>query len=393
MRDATTVTRRGFLELCGILGLTAAVPGLAAACTGNGDPATDETVLIVGAGPAGLTAGYLLQQQGVEFEVLEALPTHGGRIKRTNEFVDFPIPLGAEWIHVQPDILSEIVNDPTVDVGIDTTMYDNDSDFALYEGVRATPRDVFGIDSKFVGSSWLDFFDQYIVPSVAPRITYDTVVESIDYRGDQIAVSTQNGDRQVDRVIVTAPVKMLQLGAITFVPPLPQAKQDAIDQVNVWDGCKAFIEFAEKFYPTAVGFEITPESAGQKLYYDASYGQDSTRNVLGLFAVGTGTKPYVDLTDEERITFMLAELDEIFAGQATPNYQQDVFQNWNVEPFARGAYLTDNEDWRLVRELGKNVDGRLFFAGDGYTTGDDWSSVHTAARSARRAVQEILGID
>ncbi|MEM9217781.1 MAG: hypothetical protein AAGD25_26010 [Cyanobacteria bacterium P01_F01_bin.150] len=47
----------------------------------------------------------------------------------------------------------------------------------------------------------------------------------------------------------------------------------AIAKVRVWDGCKAFIEFSKKFYPAAVAFEITPETAGQKLYYDASYGQ------------------------------------------------------------------------------------------------------------------------
>lgn len=393
--------RRSFLELCGLLGLTSVVSGLAAGCSdeslsGGSDSGDVGPVIIVGAGPAGLSAGYLLAQAGVAFEILEALPTHGGRIKRSSDFVDFSIPLGAEWIHVDTDVLDEIVNDPSVEVATRTTRYDLDNDVALYEGATISVRDVgFDVDSKFIGSSWLDFFDRYIVPTVAPNIVFDTVVDTINYGGegdgDGVEIRSQDRTWSADRVIVTVPVKMLQNGAITFTPELPEAKQEAIDEVTVWDGCKAFIEFDRAFYPTMVAFDIQPESAGQKLYYDAAYGQDSTRNVLGLFAVGTGTVPYVNLSDDDLIAFMLAELDDLFDGQATPNYRQHLFQNWVAEPFAKGAYVYDDEDWRRVRELGTSVDDKLYFAGDAYTTGNDWSSVHTAVRSARRAVDNILG--
>ncbi|MEM7512506.1 MAG: FAD-dependent oxidoreductase, partial [Bacteroidota bacterium] len=73
-------------------------------------------------------------------------------------------------------------------------------------------------------------------------------------------------------------------------------------------------------------------------------------------------------------------------------YVKHVFQNWNAEPFARGAYIYDQENWRRIRTLGESVDGKLFFTGAEYTTGDDWSSVHTAARSAKRAVEELVRI-
>ena len=372
--------------------MSAVVPTLASACTSQSDDGeASGKVIVIGAGPAGLTAGYLLAREGVDVEVLEAQPTHGGRIKRDTEFVDFPIPLGAEWVHVDTGIFDEILDDPSVEVDIDTTTYDEENDVALFEGVEISILDAgFDGDSKFIGSSWLDFFDAYVLPTVAPRISYDTVVEAIDSSGERIEVTTSDGVRLADQVIVTVPVKLLQNDAISFIPPLPEAKQDAIDDVTVWDGCKAFIEFDEAFYPTMVAFDITPESAGQKLYYDASYGQDSDRNVLGLFAVGTGTLPYVELSNDDLIAFMLDELDDLFDGQATPNYLQHVFQNWNAEPFANGAYVSGEEDWRLVSELGESVDGRIFFAGDAYTTGSDWGSVHAAARSAGRAVDEIL---
>ena len=386
------MNRRAFIKLCGILGLSLPLSGITAACQDSQSEAANiGQVIIIGAGAAGLAAGYLLQQQGISYQILEATAVYGGRMKRTTEFANFPIPLGAEWIHVLPDILDEIVNDDTVDVDIKTIQYDYAVDYALYEGVRLSlPQIGFDVESKFINATWFDFFEQYILPSVEKNITYNAVVDAIDYANETIQVRTQNETLTAVRVIVTVPVKLLQNGAITFTPPLPEAKQNAIDTVRVWDGCKAFIEFSQKFYPAAVAFDIIPETAGQKLYYDAAYGQDTTQHVLGLFAVGTGTKPYVDLDDDERIAYMLQELDELFDGQASRYYVKHIFQNWNAEPFAQGAYVVDHENWRTVRTLGRSVNDRLYFAGSAYTDGEDWSSVHTAARSARRAVEEIL---
>lgn len=110
---------------------------------------------------------------------------------------------------------------------------------------------------------------------------------------------------------------MLQQKTITFTPSLPTNKQEAINKVNVWDRSKAFIEFSEKFYPTVIEFGVSPKRAGQKLYYDASYGQNSNRHVLGLFTVISATLPYRQLSDSELIDFMLEELDEIFDGEAS----------------------------------------------------------------------------
>ncbi|MEM9602780.1 MAG: FAD-dependent oxidoreductase [Pseudomonadota bacterium] len=387
------MNRRRFLAMARALGLGAPAAAALAACAGTPAGATTVgRVTVIGAGAAGLTTGYLLQQLGIPFTILEAAAQPGGRMKRTADFVDFPVPLGAEWIHVDTDILEEIVNDDTVDVDVPTTQYNPRTDYALFEGDRYTMRDIgFAIESKFIGATWLDFYERYILPSVAEHIRYNAVVESVDYTADAVVVRTREAAYTSKRVVVTVPVKQLQRSAIAFSPPLPGWKQTAIDRVRVWDGCKAFIEFSKTFYPAAVAFEITPETAGQKLYYDAAYGQRVDRHVLGLFAVGTGTLPYVTLDDDALIAYMLAELDALFEGQASRHYLQHTFQNWNTEPFINGAYVVSHENWRRVRTLGKRVGERLYFAGTAYTEGDDWSSVHTAARSAARAVREMLG--
>ena len=386
------MTRKEFIRMCGVFGITMPLQAAFSSCEKEEiTPSSINKVIIIGAGAGGLTAGYLLNQQGVEVQILEASSTYGGRMKRTNDFASFPIPLGAEWLHVERGVFDEIVNDPSIQVTTQTTPYNLDEDYALYEGAEIGLDDVgFTIDQKFINATWFDFFDQYVVPSIEQKISYNKIVNTIDYTGDEVIVKTVDEEFRADRVIVSVPVKILQNGMINFSPALPENKTNAISEVTVWDGCKAFIAFSEQFYPAIVAFDLSEETEGQKLYYDAAYGQNTTENILGLFSVGANAQDYIQRSGDDLINYMLSELDEIFDGQASANYIKHTFQNWNAEPFANGAYVYDREDWRRIRTLGESVDNKLFFAGDAYTTGSDWGSVHAAARSAKRAVHELV---
>src|SRR5437660_12894422 len=51
-------------------------------------------VVIIGAGPAGLTAGYLLSKEEVEVVVLEADPVYVGGISRTTTYKGFHFDIG-----------------------------------------------------------------------------------------------------------------------------------------------------------------------------------------------------------------------------------------------------------------------------------------------------------
>ncbi|MEM9680419.1 MAG: FAD-dependent oxidoreductase [Bacteroidota bacterium] len=388
------MTRQDFIKLCSLFGISLPFQSVLASCKSddiNNTTNFNGNVLIIGAGAAGLSAGYLLQQRGIDFRILEAAPTYGGRMKRTTDFADFPIPLGAEWLHMEEGIFNEIVNDSSISIDVNTTLYDPDNDFTLYDGeLISLGEDGFTIDQKFINSTWFDFFDEYIVPSVENKILFNTIVESIDYSENQVMVNTSGTSFSADKVIVAVPVKQLQNNAITFTPQLPSKKRNAINNVTVWDGFKAFIEFSDQFYPTFIAYDILPESAGQKLYYDAAYGQNTNQHILGLFTVGAGTLPYRELEDNQLIEYILNELDGLFNGQASATYIKHISQNWNNEPYINGAYIMDQENWRRVRTLGESVNDKLYFAGDAYTDGEDWSSVHTAARSAKQAVDNLL---
>ncbi len=387
------MTRKEFLKVCGILGISMPFSSVLTAC---GEEALGKSnfsgkVIIIGAGAGGMAAAYLLNQQGIDFEILEASSTYGGRMKINTDFADFPIPLGAEWIHTNPNVFRTIMNDPQLTVDVATKNYDSSRDtFAIWDNGALSVERLDDADIKFVNYSWYNFFTDYILPSIATRINYNAIVESIDYSGDKVSIRTQQGDFTADKVVVSVPLKILQEGLISFEPALPNEKQQAIDSLPIWDGFKAFFEFSEKFYDTQIGIPTIPESAGQKLYYDASYGQDTNHHILGLFTVGVPAGEYIGLSSEELKSKVLAELDQMYDQKASASYIRHISQNWNGEPFIRGGYLSDYADWRTVRRLGSPVADKVYFAGGPYTDGEDWVSVHVAAQSARVAIDQLM---
>lgn len=366
------MTRKEFIRMCGLIGIAVPFSGALTACGSDDTPAPDFTghVLIIGAGAGGLAAGYFLAQQGIDFQILEASSVYGGRMRINTNFADFPIPLGAEWLETGTGIFQEIVNDSSVQVDINT--------------IPDNP------DRKFVNYSWFNFFEDYIVPSVTGKISFNTVVSSIDYSGDKVTVNTGTGQLTADKVVVSVPLKILKDNDLQFTPALPENKSAAINGLTIWEGFKAFFEFSEKFYDEGHVVNISPETDGQKIYYDATLGQNTDKNILGLFSVGKPAAEFSTMSGDQLRDFILSELDSIYANRATSSYIKHITQDWNNEPFIKAGYLTDHADWRTVSRLGESVANKLYFAGGAYSNGEDWVSVHTAAQSAKRAVDELV---
>ena len=329
----TIVSRKQFLKQCLALGLSSSLvsaltaPDVAGACK-------RQKVVVIGAGASGLTAGYLLRRAGADVQIVEAANRVGGRIKRLRRFADFPIDLGAEWIHTDPSVLQDIVDDRTVHVDVDTIEYAPQTFQSWVNGrlkQRNWLRRVYA-EHKFKTTTWYGFFERFIVPSIRDRIHLNSPVGSIDYTGRQVIVRTQAGrEFKADKVIVTVPVTMLQRDKIQFIPSMPPAQSRAIRGIVMGHGIKVFIEFSKRFYPDVLIFnparQVALGNEDYKTVYDAAYGKGSNRHVLGLFAINAQAAPYVRLNDRQVATKLIGELDQIYDGHASRYYVKHVVQN------------------------------------------------------------------
>ncbi|MEM9514630.1 MAG: FAD-dependent oxidoreductase [Actinomycetota bacterium] len=350
-------------------------------------------VAIIGAGAAGITAAHLLNQRGLRPTVFEASSAHGGRMRTATDFVDFPVSLGGEWLTAPAGELAAIVDDPSATITSRLEQYEPTAGSGYYDGAELTVEPLGEFDYlNFANGSWLDFFDDHIIEGIRDQITFNTEIVEVDYTNAPVRLTTADGVvHAANQVIVTAPIAVLQRGGITFVPPLPGDKKAALDAAVVWGGIKVFVEFTKRFYPTFLEFDDSDTATGQRTYYDAAAHHDSDSNVIGLFAVGSAAEPYQARAGDELRNYVLSELDEIFDGAASRTYIGHVAQNWSDEPFIEQAYLNDYADPAIPLALASPLGDRVFFAGDAYTTHDDWGGVDDAAQSARDAVALIVG--
>lgn len=386
------MNRKAFIKALTFLGLSAISAYADAKVLNTKSDKNKYSVIIIGAGAAGIAAAYLLAKLDIDFIILEASNRYGGRLKDDTNFADFPIPLGAEWLHVDRDELNTIIADNEVEVAIDMQGYKPNSPFHHYKSGKLS-KDTMGdfTDLRFANSSWLSFFEQYLLPHVRPHIRLHTEVTHVDYSGDMITVKDRQGNSyQADKLMVTVPLAMLKRGTIAFTPKLPAAKQDAIRRADVWPGMKVFIEFKEAFYPAFLEFPDSDTKTGQRAYYDAAYAHDTQHNILGLFAVGNALEHYQNDAGEFQLAWVLDELDEIYNGAASQHYIKHTVQNWTEEPFIQGAYLSDHAPRSIPKTLAQTIDQKIYFAGDAYTNEGDWGAVHNATRSAAATVKHIL---
>lgn len=379
--------RRSFLKATTVAALSR--PGIASA-------QKPRRVLIVGAGAAGLTAAYHLKRAGVEVQVLEAAPRWGGRIARLTGFADFPIDLGAEWIHDEPDILGEIIGRGDTDLGIETIDYRPQTyqvwtDGHLYN--RNLLRFGYG-EVKFRTTTWYGFFETFIVPELGDSIVLNAPVSDISYGAGGVSAGLPDGRRfEADHVLVTVPVSILKHSSIRFSPPLPERLSEGLDDIAFGAGFKVFLKFKERFYPDILVdgpvTRLLRDTWDDKVYYDAAFGKPTRNNILGLFTVAEGRLPRAELSDADLVANVLAELDQIYDGIPSTMFVDARVKNWTRTPHILGSYSMDIASDQSPEQIFAPIDGRVHFAGE-VLGGEAQSTVHGAAFSAIEAVERIL---
>lgn len=357
------ISRRAF----GLSALAATLfgPGLGRAKAG-------QRVIVVGAGVAGITAGYLLRRAGAEVTLLEAAPHWGGRTKRLEGFADFPIDLGAEWIHADHSVLSEIVDNPAAKVDEETITY-RPKTYDTWDGKSRGSANWLRLayaERKFKRTTWYGFFERHMLPSVSTSLRLGEPVTRIEYSGTGVTVTTKQARYSGDHVIVTTPLSVLQNGGISFAPGLPRRITAALGNAVFGSGLKAFFKFRERFYGDitlpqgASGF--TADTWSERIFYNAAFGKGSSDHVLGLFQNSNVPLATARQSDAQIQRDLLAELDRIYDGAASQLVEKVQVQNWDRVPYINGTYANDYDegDQGTLVYAFRPVAGRLFFAGE-----------------------------
>ena len=376
---------------------------LSMSCKKNKNINFEGNVIIVGAGASGLAAAKKLEEKGISYQILEATDKLGGRIQKNENFADFPIDIGAEWIHEDKSILNFLIDQSGNEPNVETILYQPMNVKQVVGDIISQIPNQEMVDYyadyiteyKFKNTAWYDFIYENFAQKVKQNIIYNSKVTTIDYTGDKVVLTTEDGtEYQADKVILTVSVGVLRSNAITFTPSLPTKKNNAIQDVEFLPGFKLFMKFSDQFYPDIITCETVN---GEKTFYDVAYNKGAQDHVLGLLSVGTSAEEYYTLGDSDAIVSdVLQELDGYFNGLASQYYLDSyIYANWGQQTYTQGTWTSDFQT--ASNKLSASLDDKVYFAGETYNKDnqvDDFyiirGSVQSAILSGYEVVDEIL---
>ena len=235
------------------------------------------SVIVVGAGAAGLAAARLLADSGVEVRVLEARDRYGGRVW-TDDSLGVPLDLGASWIHgVSGNPLSTLAD--SIDAPRAVTNYNSHrvrdeqgyvikpSDFPRDFDDVTTIEHEYAADigdlspsasqegSEFGGGDVI-FPNGYIevleVLIDGFEVDTEVIVDRVETTADAVLISAAESSFTADAVLITVPLGVLKAGSIEFRPPLGRDRLGAIDRLGMGLLDKVYLRFDEAFWETDV---------------------------------------------------------------------------------------------------------------------------------------------
>jgi monoamine oxidase len=110
---------------------------------------------------------------------------------------------------------------------------------------------------------------------------------------------------------------------------------------------------------------------GEKGFYDIAFKKNVQTNVLGFLCTGNETQKYYNLkSEQEIISSLLEELDEMFDGKASKFYSGEyILENWGQYEFIQGTWTQAIHEKRsYLKIINQPLDNKVYFAGEIYDT-------------------------
>lgn len=453
------LSRRGFFTAAtGVAG-----GALAAACASNRPtratarpsdrPAPDTTsILVVGAGMAGLSAARGLADAGRPVRVIEARDRIGGRVC-TDRGWGTPLELGASWVHGTTDnpltelarrAQSQLVSTDYygwVKLAVDPALQPLDYHSAPWrafvekargrgdagslgaavqaaaDGARLSAsdraqlafyltteiEDEYAADANQLSAGTFDKGDYAIGDQDVITNGYDalpnslvhglaielnTPVTAIVQRDDAVIVRTKDKSFRGPAAIVTVPLGVLKSGAIAFDPPLPEGHARAVTALGFGALSKSFFRVDQRTWKVDNAFYQYLGPEGGLWSQWFTLPSDAGPIVLA-FNGGERGRVVESRAPRDVLASALPVARRLFGDNISLTDVRT--SSWTVDPYALGAYSFHPPGSGLDdrRRLQQPIGDRLYLAGEAVGV-DNPATVTGALASGRYAANELL---
>lgn len=220
------------------------------------------------------------------------------------------------------------------------------------------------------------------------------VVESIQYGGvpgaGSARVVTDRGSFEADAVISTLPLGVLKASTVSFSPPLPREKTEAIARLGMGNLTKVVLRFARPFWPRdqyVFGYQCRPIDRYPALVVNLWKTHQLPALVL---LTGGQLSREIEQWDESAVADWAMDVVRDLFGDAAPRPTSVERTRWGHDPYARGSYsfVALGSTPADIDALAEPVGGRLFFAGEA-TYRHHWGGAHGAYASGLREAARL----
>lgn len=406
-------------------------------------------VVVIGAGAAGISAAREMRARGLTVQVIEADSRIGGRVATDTTTFGAPYDFGAHWLHYReenpfvdyglkngfdlyaaPDEEVYYVGDrPATDDELKTfqqametanramtkagrqgkdvaasTVVPDLGDWglttSLFTGAYEMAKDPDSFSCKDWysaedGTDWYcrEGFGTLFMHSAADvAVTLNTKAQTIRWGGQGVEVETNNGTLRARAVLITVSTGVLASDDITFDPPLPDTKQDAVKVLTMGHYHHVALHLKDNFFGTAedgyFGYKVTEGTLGAPKGFgalvDASGHGITYCDIGGAFA-----KEMSAQGNAAMYAFVIDELKKAFGADIEQAVLKSDTFDWTKHDLTQGAYASAEPGGAGSRaELRRPEAERLWFAGEALSL-DDWATVAGAHKSGLAAATQI----
>ncbi|PPR82343.1 hypothetical protein GOBAR_AA38372 [Gossypium barbadense] len=221
------------------------------------------------------------------------------------------------------------------------------------------------------------------------RLKLNKVVRELQHSRNGVTVRTEDGCVfEADYVILSASIGVLQSDLISFRPPLPRWKTEAIEKCDVMVYTKIFLKFPYKFWPCGPGKEFFIYAHERRGYYTFWQHMENAypgSNILVVTLTNDESKRVESQSDEETLKEAMVVLRDMF-GSDIPDATDILVPRWWNNRFQRCSYsnypmISNNQ---VINDIKAPV-GRIFFTGEhtserfnGYVHGGHLAGIDTS---------------
>ena len=219
------------------------------------------------------------------------------------------------------------------------------------------------------------------------------VVRRIRYGGPTgtlPVVETDQGDFDADAVIVTLPLGVLKADAVSFEPPLPAPKRDAIARLGMGALAKVVLHYDRPFWPMEqYVFGLHTDDVKSRPTVAVNLWKTHRLPALVLLAGGSLARCLEGWDDARVREWSRAALRDVF-GTEPPEPSRVETTAWTRDPLSLGAYsfVGVGSTPADIDRLAEPLAGRVFFAGEA-TYRHHWAGAHGAYASGLREAARL----